>query len=235
MADGRKPRPLTLNPDGEFDEALPVPDSDFDPSALYPKDKGKAASGFRPLAPEYHFSAALPINLALLELDLSVYRFNAARADVLRVQFEQTRLNADRARFVLSARRGALNTARIVGSMERWEGDRTRIDADVGPGMHPASRIAVGILGFGFAYMLLIWILRAGGPLLPVLHTSVAIVMIVTLLAAAFLGLTSDQNNRQRNTRKSGPSQTDLDMDTLSELLAETFRVHDVQWIEKRR
>jgi hypothetical protein len=233
MADRRKTRPLKLNPDGEFDEPLPVPDRSADAPDFYEKDKER--SSFRPPLPEYHFSVAMPINLALLALDLSAYRFNATRADGLRVQFEQTRLNDDRARFVLSARRGGLNTARIVGSMERWEGDHTRIDADVGPGVHPLSRVAITLLGFGLAYMVLIWLLRAGGPLHPVLRTSVAIVMIVTLLAAAFMGVTTNHNNRRQNTRAPGPSQADLDMDTLSELLAETFRVHDVQWIEKRR
>ncbi len=122
-------KPISANPDGELSGPVEAPQPGKS-LADFNTRKSKSRSRFRPRFPEYHFSVAVPITRAIDTLHDQVDAFNAGLpVDIL--YCETTMLDSDRARFTLTTRDSHKTGVQLSGTMQRWEGDRTRIDIDV--------------------------------------------------------------------------------------------------------
>ncbi|MBZ0278944.1 MAG: hypothetical protein K8I60_22550 [Anaerolineae bacterium] len=223
--------------DGELYRPAAVPQADeqiFDDAAAKSKDRG----AFRPKFPEYHFSIDLPIDLVINTLHDRVDEFNYGLPTVILI-CETTRLDSDRARFTLATRDAHKTGVKLTGTMQRWEGDRTRFDVDVvlNGGQFQGNSPTVDFFDF-------MWILILSGLVLIVFRLagqgsfdSLGIIPQILISVAVIIYIAWRFPLRTRRQRQSQrvSNAAQRDADSLTDVLIKALSQHDVQWITPRQ
>jgi hypothetical protein len=233
METKRKPIPGS---DGELNEALdthhtghPLPD--------YSAAKPKGRDAFRPRFPEYHFSVALPVDLAITALHDQVDLFNDdLPADILTC--ETSRLDVDRARFMLATRDWRKTGVRLTGTMQRWEGNHTRLDVAIslhaGGQFTPFRRSlrkassptdSTNVLGLSALMLVIFYLLADNSDYLQVL-----LLLAFLIIMWAF---PLEWRLRQRPGSEQHIYAAQRDANALTDLLINAFSDYDVRWINK--
>lgn len=236
-----KPEPDTTRPvsgaDGELYRPAAVSQDDehiFDAAA-----KSKDRGAFRPKFPEYHFSIDLPIDLAINTLYDRVDKFNYGLPTVILI-CETTRLDSDRARFTLATRDAHKTGVKLTGTMQRWEGDRTRFDVDVvlnAGGQFQGNSPTVDFFDFMWILILsglVLIVFRLAGQgsfdalgLIPQILISVAVIF--------YIAWRSPQKTYRRRESVKALIAAQRDADDLTDVLIKALAQHDVQWITPRQ
>ncbi|MBL8156259.1 MAG: hypothetical protein JNM70_18915 [Anaerolineae bacterium] len=227
----RKSRPDWLETDGEIRQAAP------DAGLMGVLDGLRAKKGagtFRPRFPELHFSTDLFIDDAVQALEVQAARAGRVQPDGLLIDCETSRQDSDRARFRLSGRRAGHQTSQLVGTFQRWEGDRTRIDGDFK--LYPVTEAKPGNSA-GVFTGLSVLVLMAVGVL--VLYTSgsfpaeilIAMVMI-GVIGSTISSYMQRADQEQRRLKHALNAQESHDLNLLVDILIAAYRDHDVQWIK---
>lgn len=226
----RKSRPDWLGTDGEIRQ--PEPDSGL--TGVLDDLRVKIGAGaFRPRFPELHFSAGLYIDDAVRALEDQAAQANRVQPDGLLIECETSREDSDRARFRLSGRRAGHQTAQLIGTLQRWEGDRTRIDGDFK--LYPITEAkqgnSAGVLT-GLAVLVLMFagiisLLRSGT--FPA-ELMIAMVMI-GVIGSTISSYMQRADQEQRRLKHALNAQESHDLNLLVDILVAAYRDHDVQWI----
>ncbi|MBL8157239.1 MAG: hypothetical protein JNM70_23905 [Anaerolineae bacterium] len=227
----RKSRPDWLETDGEIRESAP----DAGLTGVLDDLRAKKGTGtFRPRFPELHFSTALFIDDAIKTLVDQAVRARSIMPDGLLIECETSRQDSDRARFRLSGRRAGHQIAQLIGTFQRWEGDRTRIDGDFK--LYPITEAkqgnSAGVIT-GLAVLVLMFagilsLLRSG--------TFPAELMIAMVMIGVIGNTISSYMQRterdQRRLKHALNAQESHDLNLLVDILVAAYRDHDVQWIK---
>lgn len=195
--------------------------------------KRKSGDRFRPRFPEYHFTTALYIEQAIQEMETAVPYADACRTDGVRISCQIERLDSDRVHFKLAARRNGQVSAELVGSMQRWEGSLTRIDADVKTHWHGrwhglGKILFVTILLVGIGAFILY--LLASRQVLTSRAVVLPVAVVFAVLAVIWWAFFQDGVHRAAPSY-SNSSVVEQDADDLIEILIATFNDDDVQWV----
>lgn len=228
----RKSRPDWLGTDGEIRHAEPDVNRTGVLDDLRVK-KGAAAS-FRPRFPELHFSTALFIDGAVRALEDQAAQARRIQPDGLAIDCETYRQDPDRARFRLSGSRGVRRTAELIGTMQRWEGDRTRIDGDfkLYPVAEPKRQNAASAFTAVFTLVLIfvgVLVQLISGAFPGELMIALFIIAIIGSIIASY---TERANQEQRRLKQALNAQESHDLNLLVDILVAAYRSHDVQWIK---
>lgn len=234
-----KRKPIPANPDGELSSPVEAPQTG---KSLpdYNLTKSKSHSRFRPRFPEYHFSVALPITRAIDTLHDQVDAFNAGLpVDIL--YCETTMLDSDRARFALTTRDSHKTGVRLTGTMQRWEGDRTRIDIDVS--LQSANQLGwryspMNMSGSSLALLLFIGTMLVFFNALAALGFWInGVNLQVILIGIVIISLAFPLQARRRAQSPATQEQytAQRDADSLTDILVQAFAQYDVQWIRQKQ
>jgi hypothetical protein len=227
----RQSRPDWLETDGEIRH--PEPNASW-AGVLDDLPSKKGADLFRPRFPELHFSAALFIDDAVRLLVDQAIRARSIMPDGLLIECETARQDSDRVRFRLSGRRSGRQTAQLVGTLQRWEGDRTRIDGDfkLYPITQPkqansASRLT-GLTVLALMFAGIFSLLRSGTFPAELMIAMTVIGMIGSIISSYM----QRAEQEQRRLKHAFNAQESHDLNLLVDILVAAYRDHDVRWIK---
>ena len=215
--------------DGELDIPLDTPAPM--PSSTNYRDKKQGK--FRPNFTDLHFTSSLYIDQAVENLRENALKANNERKDLLIIKSDVIQIDPDRARFELEAQRMGQTTYAMTGTMQRWQGSRTRVDAKikkVSPHKAPFDirqlllfivLLLISVVGvFVFAILF--------GRYPPIVFVG-AYLMLITLLTFVH---SKFQNPKKQLREDISPALTRLDIDELNTILVNTFTAHDIQWVQ---
>lgn len=232
-------KPVSANTDGELSD--PVETLLTDKSLPeHSSVKSKSRSRFRPRFPEYHFSVSLPITRAIDTLHDQVDTFNAGLpVDIL--YCETTMLDSDRARFTLTTRDSHKTGVQLTGTMQRWEGDRTRIDIDVSlqsPNQLRRRYRPTNLSGSSLAVLLFIGIMLIFFNMLATLGfwingINLQVILIAFVIISWAFPLQARRRAQSQATQEQYTAQRDAD--SLTDILVRAFKQYDVQWVRQKQ
>lgn len=233
MADQKKPEQKT-GFDGELDNILTPAHSSAQPSLM--RDK-KSESRFRPRYPEIHFTSSLYIDDAVEHLQKQILEANN-RMDTLIIRGFVSRVDEDRARFEINAIRMGFTTVCFVGTMQRWQGDKTRVDVDIQ--YSPKSVKVSGKKRYSTSdrvailFIVLCVLTSLVGLIMTITRQSGApILLFVTLILFIIIGgLSEASKDVHGHEQVASPSLVGHDTDELTAVLNAVFSDYDMQWLK---
>jgi hypothetical protein len=213
-----------IDADGELRQPIGVPD---DMPGTYDKKQHR----FRPRSPELHFTTSIYIDRAAELLRTQAEKVYD-RQDLLIVQCDIMSVDSDRARFRLESLRMGKTTGRLEGTMQRWQGNLTRVDVNVqyftyNDDERWTTQLIVGELVVGIVGALGVQVLLM--KVFGVSFEKSAIPVWVLAAVVVFIGI--------KNALIPGPRITHVmakrDITELTTILTSTFSEHDLQWINQ--
>jgi len=223
--------------DGELDIPLNTPAPMLDSSKYADKKQGR----FRPNFTDLHFTSSLYIDQALEDLRENALKANNERKDLLVIKSNVTQIDPDRARFELEAQRMGQTTYAMTGTMQRWQGSRTRVDAKVRQlkrmNFQPILtdiRISVTYIML-FAAMVMaiafyVFIVFLPPLIMFVFISAVSIWLFMSRFRFPLINAVLRHLSKPATPTPEYNSQ--FDIDELNAILVNTFKAHDIQWIQ---
>ena len=218
-------RKLDDNPtglDGELDIPLDTPA----PMPSSTKYRDKKQNNFGRSSSKLQFTSSLYIDEAVTNLRKNVQKMNS-NEDLLFVKCDLIRIDPDHIRFHLESDHLGKTLLIMKGTMQRWQGSRTRVDINVRDEKH--SRISTA----NVVVMVYACVLAIGAFMLPFLYSSNKdepwLIILVGVMFLMFYVIP----NLLRNDKTVKITQYELDV--LDFVLLDTFNHHDIQWLSKRR
>ena len=206
--------------DSELDMPLNTPA----PMPSSPKYKDKKQDNFRRLSSKLQFTSSLYIDEAVTNLRKNVQKANNNKS-LLFIKCDLIRIDPDRVRFHLESDHMGTTILIMKGTLQRWQGSRTRVDVNIRD--EKRSRISK-VVGIVYACALVI-----GAFTLPFAYYSSNNEPWFIILLGVMLLLFYVIPNLSHNDKPVEITQYELDV--LGFILLDTFHHHDIKWLSKRR
>ncbi|MCB9452733.1 MAG: hypothetical protein H6672_14945 [Anaerolineaceae bacterium] len=155
---------------------------------------------------------------------------------------ETSQLDSDRAKFTLATRDAHKTGVKLTGTMQRWEGDRTRIDVDVVLNtssqvrtqhqLSDSSNTSMTIIILFGVMLMFFRVLGDRNFWSPGTIPQLLVLMGVLIVALRIFPMEAKRRARSKADRALFTAQRSAD--GLTGLLVEAFTQYDVQWIPSK-